>query len=67
MRALNPRPTRIVVIGAAVAKAMFGSLSRERTWSGVPYEVVNQPQGDRSEDRVRKTLTKIHMLTSACR
>ncbi len=67
IRTLNPRPTRIIVIGVAVAGAVFGSRSREGTWSGIPYEVVNQPQGDRSKVRVRKTLTKIHKLTSACR
>lgn len=65
--ALNPRPERIIVIGAAVADAVFGSRSREGVWSGIPYEVVNQPQGDRSKEGARKTLTKIHMLTCACK
>jgi hypothetical protein len=65
--ALNPRPERIIVIGAAVAEAVFGSRGREGVWSGIPYEVVNQPQGDRSKEGARRTLSKIHTLTSACK
>lgn len=65
--ALNPRPEGIIVVGAAVAEAVFGSRAREGAWSGIPYQVVNQPQGDRSREGARKTLSKIHMLTSACK
>ena len=65
--ALDSKPERIIVIGAAVAEAVFGSRAREGVWSGVPYEVVNQPQGDRSKEGARRTLTKIHELTSACK
>jgi len=64
---LKPRPRRIIVIGVAVAEAIFGSRSRVGTWSGIPYEVVNQPQGDRSKEGTRKTLARIHELASECK
>lgn len=67
IRGLIPRPKRIIVIGAAVAEAVFGSRSRKGTWDGIPYEVVNQPQGDRSKKGILKTLAKIYQLASVCR
>lgn len=65
--AIDPSPSRIVVIGADVARAAFRSRAKEGVWSGIRYDVVNQPQGDRSKDGATRTLSKIHKLTSVCR
>lgn len=64
--ALYPKPQRTIVIGMAVAEAVFSSRAREGVWSGIPYEVVNQPQGDRSRESAMSTLNTIHKLASAC-
>jgi hypothetical protein len=62
VQALDPKPRRLIVIGKRVAETIFGSQSREGMWSGIPYEVVNQPQGDRSQEDTSRTLSTIFRI-----
>ena len=57
---LNPGPERMAVIGAALAENLFGTDARDGTWSGIPYRVFNQPQGDRTSEAAAETLSSLH-------
>lgn len=62
IQAFDPKPRRLIVIGKKVAETIFGSQSREGSWSGIPYQVVNQPQGDRSQEDTSRTLSTIFQI-----
>ena len=66
VQALDPPPRHLVVIGKTVAETIFRSKSGEGTWSGIPYEVVNQPEGDRTREGQQRTLRRIFRICSDC-